>query len=104
MALVTLGDGWLESAIHEEEPEDESDEEQDLPYSAEVNVFVSLRAEPEPQVAELLLNAEPLAGKRSDYDRDERDKQCVHARALKFGLLAAYGRSDEESSGKPRGG
>ena len=40
-------------------------EQQDLPEAAKVDVFVSLAAEPEPQIAEFLLNAQPFAGERS---------------------------------------
>ena len=65
----------LDAAPHQPEPEGQADEEQDLPEATEIDVLVALRAEPEPEVAELLLDAEPLAGERADDDGHDRPEQ-----------------------------
>src|SRR5580700_3065513 len=68
IALVALCEGRPKSAPHKPQPEDQPDEQQDLPEAAKVDIFITLCAEPEPVIAEAMLNAEPLARERSDYD------------------------------------
>ena len=70
----------LERAHHQHQPEHQADEEQDLPEAAEVDVFISLAAEPEPHVAEALLDAQPLAGERSADDQHNAPKSTLTPR------------------------
>ena len=89
MILVASRQRRLDAAPHQPQPEDQPDEQEDLPDAAQVNVFVTLRSQPEPHIAELLLNAHPFAGKRADDDHDDCDEQNVHAKALSLRFGAA---------------
>ena len=93
-----------DAAPHQPQPESQSDEQQDLPEAPEIDVFVALRSQPEPQVAELLLDAHPFAGKRSDDNGDHRDEQYIHAKPLSFRFSAADCRNDVQAGRQPGGG
>ena len=103
MVFVAPRQCGLDAAPHQPQPEGESDEQQDLPEPSQVHVFVALRSQPEPQVAELLLDAQPLAGERSDHDGDDRDEQHVHAESLTFRFGAAHRGHDVQTGRQPRG-
>ena len=60
-------------------------EQQDLPETAQVDIFVTLRAQPEPQIAELLLDAHPFTGKRSDDHGNQRDEKTLTPSLCPFG-------------------
>src|SRR5690606_37132705 len=92
-----------ERADHQEEPEEESDEQRDLPGPSEVDVLVAAVPEPEPggAVTEVLEDAEPLSDERADDDDEERSEEHVDAEALPFRLATADRRSDVESGREP---
>ena len=64
----------LESCDHQDKPENETDEQKYLPEAAEVDVFITLAAEPEPHVAEPLLDAQPFAGE-GPADNEDRARR-----------------------------
>ena len=71
----------------------------------EVDVLIALVAEPEVRrVAELLLDAEPLARHRADDDDQQADEQEVDAQPLELRLVARDGRGHEQPGGQPGGG
>ena len=72
-------------APHQQQPEEQADEQQDLPDAAEVDVLVALWPNQNQQVAELLLDAQPLAGQRADDDDEQRAEQHVDAERWHFG-------------------
>ena len=77
---------------------------QNLPQPAEVDVFVTLAAEPEPQVAKLLLDAEPFAGQRTAHHKHQRAEQHIDAQALVLRFMPADCRADVQAGRQPRGG
>ena len=94
-----------ERAAHKEEPDEQADEQEDLPEPSEVDVFIALMAEPEVgDEPELLLDAEPFAGQRADDDDEQASEQEIDAKALAFRFIARNGRRDEQSGGEPRRG
>src|SRR5215469_7166570 len=103
MALIAFCQGRFQSAPHEPKPENQSAEQQDLPNPAQIYILIALRTEPKPQVAKFVLNAHPLAGKRSNDNKDERPKKNIHAQPLAIRLDAAHSRSNVKTSCEPRG-
>ena len=101
--FVVLGERRFQAAPHQPQPEDQSAKEQDLPHAAKVDIFVALRAEPEPQVAQLLLDTKPLTRERTYDHGHQRDEQNIHAKALPPGLVSAHRGSDVQPGRQPRG-
>ncbi len=101
MVLVAPLQGRLQAAPHQPQPEGQADEEQDLPQAAKVDVLVALRSEPEPEIAELLLDAQPFAGERADDHSHDCDKQKVDAKALALRFSAANSGNDVEAGREP---
>ncbi len=101
VALVSFQERRLQSAPHQPQPESKSAEQQNLPEAAQVHVLVTLRAEPEPQVAELVFNAHPLAGERTNHDENQRAEQNVDAQPLALRFNPADGRCDVEPGCQP---
>ena len=92
----------FESRDHQHKPQHQADEQQDLPEASEIDVFISLTAEPEPHVAETLLDAQPFAGERSADHENQRTEECVHTKPLVLRLVTADSRSNVKSGGQPR--
>ena len=101
--LARLAQRRQNRAHHQRQPEEQPDEQRDLPEPAEVDVLVAAVAEVEPRGAgaEHLLHAQPLAGHRADDDEQERAEQDVDAEALPLRLVAAHRRADEQAGGQP---
>ena len=90
-------------AAHEHQPDQQADEQEDLPEPAEVHVLVALVAEPEVGgEAQPLHHREPLAGHRADDDDQQADEQEVHAEPLELRLVARDGGRDEQARRQPR--
>ncbi|ABA47752.1 hypothetical protein BURPS1710b_2803 [Burkholderia pseudomallei 1710b] len=91
-------------AAHQEQPEQQADEEQDLPDAAHARVSEPLIADPEREVrAEMLERAEPAGDGRADDDEDQRPEQHVHAEFLQLRLAAGQQRRDIEARREPGG-
>ena len=96
--VVAAPRGREDRAEHQDEPEDEADEEGDLPDAPEVDVLVPLVAEPEAQVErEDLVDREVLPGERPGDDDEERAPEDVHAEALELRLVPSDDRGEEEA-------
>ncbi len=68
---------------HQQQPKEQAQKEQDLPEPTKVNVFVSLVTEPEIRdVAEALVNREPLSGHGPSDDHNERHEKDIDSEAL----------------------
>ena len=91
----------LERAHHQDEPEHQADEQQNLPEPSQVDVFITLAAKPEPHVAEPLLDAQPLASERTADHEHQRAEEYIHAEPLILWLVATDGRADIEPRRQP---
>src|SRR4051812_15277005 len=102
--------GWLSNrrphpAGHQGQPDEQSNEQEDLPESAEIDVFEPLM--PEPKVGDEpkpLLNREPLSDHRTDNNDQQTNPQKVHTQSLELRLISADGRRDIQASCQPRSG
>ena len=106
---VALFAGDLErrarGADHQEQPDEQSNEQQNLPAAAQIDILVPL-VPPEEGVGigEFVLDAHPFAGERADHNEQQGAEQDVDAERLELGLFAADERSDEETGGEPGSG
>ncbi len=104
LGALAVADRRPQRPVHEHEPAREADRQQELPEAAEVQVLRALVAEPEPQAAEAVVEAQPLAAEAAEDDDGEGREQREHTRALPAGLGAADDRREEEAAGHPGGG
>ena len=59
--LILALEGWDQGTDHQEEPEDEPDQQEDLPHTSELYVLIALVSEPEVlDEPELLHHTHPL--------------------------------------------
>jgi len=97
--------GRPDGAQHQPEPEEEAHEESRLPDAPEVEILVALMPQVErDRVAQLVVDAEVLARKRSPDHEHQCHEQQVDAQPLPRGVLAADERRDEEPRRQPRCG
>ena len=68
----------LERRPHHHQPQHQADKQQYLPEPAQVNILITLAAEPEPEIAQALLNAHPFAGQRAAHHKNQRAEKYVH--------------------------
>ena len=86
----------------EEQPDQQTREQQPLPASAEIDIFVTLVAPKEcGAVGKLILDAQPFASERPDDNQEQRAEENVNSELLIFRFIAADQRGDEESSRQP---
>ena len=87
-------------------PQEQSDQQVDLPEPAKVDIFIALMTEPEigRQIVEETVDCRPLPGKRADHDDQQADEQEIDPEPLKFGIAADKHWRDIESGGEPSGG
>ena len=84
--LSLLSQRRSQNANHQKQPQQQADEQGDLPGPAQVDVFVALMTEIERQrVRHLVLNAQPFAGQRADHHDQQRQEQDIHPQALPLG-------------------
>src|SRR5215469_7468388 len=76
-------------APQQAEPEDEADGEQYLPEAADLEIFPTLVAKPEPGVAQPLKEPDPLAEQAPNGDDDYSGEQEMSGALLPGGLAAA---------------
>src|SRR5215831_4547589 len=92
------------SAPQQPEPEDETDGEQYLPKTPDLEEFPALIAEPEPGTAQPLKEPHPLAKQTSDNDHEESGEQQVNGAALPGGFAAAKHAADKQGTAHISGG
>ena len=80
-ALVRALDGGPERPEHQKQPEHEASCQQELPEAPEVQVLGALVPEPEPELAQLVVDAQALAGQAADNDHHQR-RQEVRTRRI----------------------
>src|SRR5271166_3964730 len=100
-ALVRNFEGGPKSPKHQKKPEEEAPRQQELPEPTEVQVLGTLVTEPEPQLPQLVVDAEELAYQAADDDHHERPKECVDASLLVSGLFATDPRRQEKAAAHP---
>ena len=93
-----------EGAEHEDDPEEQTDREQQLPEASEVEILRALVAEPEPEIAEPIVDAEALADEATADDDGKRAEQRERAETLHRWFLTADEWCEEETTRDPRGG
>src|ERR1035437_2137301 len=92
----------LERSHHQYKPQNQADEQKYLPESSQVDIFISLAAEPEPHVAEALLNAHPFTGKRAADHKDQCAEEYVDAEPLILRLVSSHRGSNIQARCQPR--
>ena len=92
----------FERRDHQYQPKHQADKQQDLPESAQVDVLITLAAEPEPHVAKALLNTHPFTGKRTADHKDQCAKQHIHAEPLILRFVPADCRPYVQACRQPR--
>ena len=98
-------EGRTSGANHQEEPDQQSNEQQNLPAAAQIDILVALMSPKERVgVGELVLDAHPFAGQRSHDNEEQGAEQHMDAKCLELRFLSADQRSDEETGGQPGGG
>ena len=100
--LALANERGLERRHHQDKPQNEADEQQNLPESSQVNIFIPLAAEPEPQIAKALLDAQPFSRERTANHENQRAKEYINTEPLELGLVAADRWSDIKSCCQPR--
>ena len=98
--------GQVDAAHHQHQPEDQADEERQLPDAAKLDVLIALVAEPPVQVrGHPALQRHELATEGTDHHDDQCPEEHVHTQLLVLGILAAVDDGDEEqaSSQEARG-
>src|SRR5579884_2255859 len=94
-----------QTARHKGQPDEQAGQQEQLPEAAQIDVFITLMAEPEPGVTvQFLLHAQPLAGQGTNDDDQEGGEEDVDEEALPLRFTSADGRSDEQAGGQPGGG
>src|ERR1039458_5085834 len=94
-------EGGPERPKHQKQPENEGNCQQKLPEPSEVQVLGTLVTEPEPEVSQLVVDAEGLAYQAADDDHHQRPEECVDAGPLVSGLFAADPRRQEKAATHP---
>src|SRR5262249_6884394 len=91
-----------ERAPHHPEPEQQSAKQENLPEASQIDVFVALSAEPEPEVPQLLLDSEPFTSQRADYYDEQRGEQQIDEKSLTLWFCTADCRRYKQSCCEPR--
>src|ERR1035441_19355 len=94
-------EGGLERPKHQKQPEEEANYQQELPEPPEVQVLGTLVTEPEPELPQLVVDAEELANQAADDDHHQRPEEGVDACPLMLGLFATAPRSQEKTAAYP---
>src|SRR6266496_2267991 len=102
MALIALSQRRTQSPPHQPQPEYEANEQKNLPQPAKIHVLITLCAQPEPEVSELVLDTHPFASQRPDDNQQQRAEESIHAKPLSFRLVAANCRGHIQSCSQPR--
>src|SRR5262249_44858401 len=104
LAVAWAAHRRTQAAEHEHDPEDEADGETELPEAPEVEILGALMAEPEPEAAERVVDAEVLAEQAAENHDRERAEEHQGAQALTAWLVAADQRREEQATRDPGGG
>src|SRR5450755_4648411 len=94
-------EGGLERPKHQKQPEEEANYQQELPEPPEVQVLGTLVTEPEPELPQLVVDAEGLAYQAADDDQHQRPEEYVDAGPLVSGLFATDPRRQEKAAAHP---
>src|ERR1035437_3801126 len=94
-------EGGPERPKHQKQPEDEGNCQQKLPEPPEVQVLGTLVTEPEPELSQLVVDAEGLAYQAADDHHHQRPEEGVNAGPLVSGLFAADPRRQEKAAAHP---
>src|SRR5262245_29348823 len=77
LAFATGCQRGFEPPPHQPQPENEAAKQQDLPNTAEIDVFITLRSQQEPVLAEILLDPEPFSSQRAGNDKEQCAKKNI---------------------------
>ncbi len=101
LPLASVLHGRAEGPEHEEEPEDEAHGQQQLPETAQVEVLAALVAQPEPQAAQVAVDARELPEEAAEDHDGQGAEEQEHAGLLALGLDPAHERRQEETPAHP---
>ncbi len=101
LALFKVFECGPESPKHQKQPEDKANCQQNLPEPPEVQVLGTLVAEPEPELPQLVVDAEGFAGQAAGDYHHQRPEECVDASPLMFGFFAADPGRQEKATANP---
>ena len=99
-SLLRLNAG-LSERNHQDEPKHQSNEQQNLPEAAKIDVFITLAAEPEPHVAETSAGYPSTRRRAIRQPRESVHRKCVHTEPLILRFVAADCRSNVETCCQP---
>eukprot|EP01022_Parablepharisma_sp_SALTPOND_P004174 TRINITY_DN1187_c0_g2_i1.p1 TRINITY_DN1187_c0_g2~~TRINITY_DN1187_c0_g2_i1.p1 ORF type:complete len:839 (+),score=292.08 TRINITY_DN1187_c0_g2_i1:14101-16617(+) len=101
-ALRGCPEGGPERASQQEQPEQQADEEQDLPDTSHAGVFQALVADPEAEVgAGVFETTVPARGGGTHHDGNQGPEQHIHTELLEARLAARQQGRDIQSRGQP---
>ncbi len=90
-----------QSAVNDDQPEDQTSEQENLPNPAQLEVLPSLVAQPEPCFAEQAFDAECFPEQAPGNDQERCQKQQVHQQTLTFRLPLGDQRREEDACSDP---
>ena len=91
--------GRPQRAEHQRAPHQQADKKADLPEAAELDVGQALIAEPEPRVAHISHDAEPVPDQRAGNDDQRHPEQQIDQQTLAARLALAGDRRREKQAG-----
>src|SRR5690606_13801513 len=110
VALVTT-QGRPHATQHQQEPESQANELDDLPETAQIQILITLVTEPEVQLGgQDVFDGQEVAGKRTNKEYNQSAEQNVHAQTLELRILAPINQwhkeqsSGQEATGNPQKG
>ena len=84
---------------HQGTPDQQAEEETDLPEPPKLDVRLSLVAEPEPAIIDIAHDAQPVAGQRAGDNGQRHPEQHVDEQSLAAGFPSPCNRRSEEQPG-----
>ena len=76
------------AAEQDRDPDEQAKRKKNLPESSEIEILEPLRAEPDPKIAQVPLNARIFPGEASENDQSERAQQAVREDVLSARLVS----------------
>ena len=90
--------------IHNQQPENQTDKQQNLPEAAQFQKLPALMAQPEPQITQHSFDAQNFTQQAAQRDNQDSHKKQLHQWALFGGLFAPDDGRQVNGRGNPGGG
>ena len=92
------------SPEHEKDPKGQGSCKKNLPESAQIKILGTLVAQPEPQRAEFVIDAEILATQAAEHHHKKCNKEQIHTEFLSLRLMSSDPGGEEQPARNPRCG